>query len=65
MTNNLSDIDIEIKRILLFMEMEVISARREIEMGGWLCDHDWALRQMNEELQKLLDERKAMENSND
>jgi hypothetical protein len=55
MSERLSDIDIEIKCLLIFMEMQVVKARQELESGdGWLSDHREALCKMNEELHGLL-----------
>jgi hypothetical protein len=56
----LAIIDVEIKRLLLFMEMEVLAARRELECGdGWLSDHYERLGQMDGELQELIVRRKG------
>ena len=58
----LAIIDVEIKRWLLFMEMEVLAARRELECGdGWLSNHYETLEEMDGELQKLIVRRKGEE----
>lgn len=58
---NKTSYEIEMRAVLCWMEMEVQAAARETALGGWLSDHDEAMRRHQLRLDNLMIEYRRCE----